>query len=260
MLMPMHIVVCQFDIAWEDKDRNRQRVRELLTGQTIPAGSLIVLPEMFESGFTMNVDAACDHDGSSSRFLAGLARSTRSTVVAGVVAKDAGGKGLNQAVAVGPDGREVMRYTKMHPFTLAGEADHYRAGEAVSVFDCGGFKVSALICYDLRFPERFREAARFGAEVFLVIANWPIARAAHWTALLKARAIENQACVVGVNRIGRDSNHSYPGLSTVIDPKGNTITEAGDQQAVLHAELDREALLAYRKSFPVLDDMRDTSG
>jgi omega-amidase len=256
----MHIVACQLDIAWQDKTENRDRVSSALARQTIPAGSMIVLPEMFESGFTMNADKARDNEDASRRFLTNLATTHQSTVVAGVVTMDADGKGLNQALVFGPDGKPIATYTKIHPFTLAGESKYYKAGDTVKVFECEAFKIAPLICYDLRFPERFREAARFGAEVFLVIANWPIARAAHWTALLKARAIENQACVVGVNRIGRDSNHSYPGLSTVIDPKGNTITEAGDQQAVLHAELDREALLAYRKSFPVLDDMRDTSG
>jgi len=252
----MHIIACQLDIAWEDGPENRQRVLAALAKQTVPAGSLIVLPEMYETGFTMDVDAACDPDGSSARFVGGLARSYRSTVVAGVVEKDADGQGLNQVAVVGPDGGGVMRYTKMHPFTPGGESDHYRAGDAVVVFDCEGFKVSPLICYDLRFPQRFREAVGLGAEVLVVIANWPSARAAHWTALLTARAIENQAYVVGVNRVGHDPNHTYPGLSTVIDPQGHTLIHADDKPAVLHANVDLDALRTYRREFPVLDDMR----
>lgn len=253
----MHIVACQLDIAWEDRAGNRQRVLAALDTQTIPVGSLIVLPEMFETGFTMNVDAACDADGSSGRFLSDLARSYQGTVIAGVVTEDADGMGLNQAAVFGPDGGELMRYTKMHPFTIAGEAEHYRAGDAVATFDYQGFKVAPLICYDLRFPERFREAIRLGAQVLVVIANWPSIRRAHWTALLTARAIENQAYVVGVNRVGRDLNHPYPGLSTVIDPHGHIITAADDQPAVLHADLDLDALLSYRNDFPFLNDRRD---
>jgi omega-amidase len=253
----MHIVACQLDIAWEDKAENRQRVQTALSNEPIPARSLIVLPEMFDTGFTMGVDKACDDDGSSRRFLADLATSYQSTVVAGVVTKDADGQGLNQAAVFGPDGKPMVIYTKMHPFTLAGESEHYRAGDAVKVFECEGFKIAPLICYDLRFPERFREAVSQGAEVFIVIANWPSVRAAHWSALLAARAIENQAYVIAVNRVGHDPNQTYPGLSAVIDPQGQIITQADDKPTTLHADLDLDALLGYRKSFPVLDDIRE---
>lgn len=252
----MHIVACQFDIAWEDRRKNFARIRSLLSGQTAPPGSLIFLPEMFASGFTMDVDAAADTAGDTMRFLGDLARSYQSAVVAGIVGRHADGRGLNQAVALGPDGRELARYTKMHPFTPAGESGHYAAGDTVVTFKHGGFTVAPLICYDLRFPERFREAVVLGAEVLVVIANWPAARAAHWTALLAARAIENQAYVVGVNRIGRDPAHAYPGLSTVIDPKGDVLAFADDTPTALHADLDRDALLAYRRALPFLQDMR----
>jgi omega-amidase len=253
----MHVVACQFDIAWEDREQNHARVASMLAGETIPPGSLIVLPEMFASGFTMDVDAAEDVDGTTGRFLNDLARDHQSTVLAGIVNKHPDGRGLNQAVVIGADGVELTRYTKMHPFTPAGESEHYRAGEKVMAFTHTDFTVAPMICYDLRFPERFREAVRQGAEVLVVIANWPSARAEHWTALLAARAIENQAYVVGVNRVGRDPNGAYPGLSTVIDPKGHAMISANDQPTVLHADLDRQTLLDYRRSFPVLDDMRE---
>ena len=130
ILLFMHIVACQLDIAWENSAGNRERVRAARDTQTVPTGSLIVLPEMFETGFTMNVDAACDSDGSSGRFLSDLSRSYQSTVIAGVVTKDAEGKGLNQAAVFGPDGGEVTRYTTTPPSTTAGEAGHSRAGGA----------------------------------------------------------------------------------------------------------------------------------
>lgn len=252
----MHIVVCQFDIAWEDHQENFARVRSLLSGEAIKPGSLVVLPEMFGSGFTMNVGAAHDADGETMRFLSGLALSCQSVVIAGVVCTRADGRGLNQAVVIGPEGKEVVHYNKMHPFTLAGEAEKYAAGDSVVTFKHNSFTIAPLICYDLRFPERFREAVRLGAEVMVVIASWPASRASHWTTLLVARAIENQAYVIGVNRVGQDPNCTYPGLSTVIDPKGDVLAAADDKPAVLHADLDREELLAYRRAFPFLDDMR----
>ncbi len=254
--MTMHIVACQLDIVWENPDANRDRVLTALSNNPIPARSLIVLPEMFQSGFTMNVDKACDADGSCRRFLADLAKSYQSTVVAGIVTKHADGKALNQAAVFGPDGMPVLTYTKMHPFTLAGESEYYLAGDAVKVFECEGFKIAPLICYDLRFPERFREAVSLGAQVLIVIANWPSVRAAHWSALLTARAIENQAYIIAVNRVGRDPNHTYPGLTTIIDPQGQTLTQANDQPTVLHADLDLNALLSYRNDYPFLKDMR----
>lgn len=252
----MHIIACQFDIAWKDRQENFARVRSLLSGQATPPGSLIVLPEMFASGFTMNVGVAMDAADDTVRFLGDLARTHDSTIVAGIVGKHADGRGLNQAVVIGPDGKELTRYTKMHPFTPAGESDHYAAGDTVVTFRHGSFTVAPLICYDLRFPERFREAVVLGADLMIVIASWPATRAAHWTALLAARAIENQAYVVGVNRVGRDPAHSYPGLSTVIGPKGDVLAVADDTPAALHADLDRDEMLAYRRAFPFLDDMR----
>jgi predicted amidohydrolase len=252
----MHVVVCQTDIAWEDHAANHARVVSVLSKQTIRPGSLIVLPEMFDTGFTMNVDAAADDDGRTRRFLSDLARTHLSAVIAGVVQKHPDGKGLNQAVVIGPKGNELTRYTKMHPFSPAGESEHYRAGDSVITFQHAGFTLAPLVCYDLRFPERFREAVRLGADAFVVIANWPDTRAAHWTALLTARAIENQAYVIGVNRAGHDPKHAYPGLSTVIDPKGHVIAQADDKPAVIHADLDRDALMDYRRAFPFLNDMR----
>ena len=146
--------------------------------------------------------------------------------VAGVV--DADEEGL---------GREVARYTKLHPFSPAGESLHYLPGDAVLLADVHHTKVSPFICYDLRFPEAFRRAIRLGAELLVVIANWPDARADHWTTLLKARAIENQAYVLGVNRCGRDPWLSYPGRSALFGPKGELISELGPEESPLRATL-----------------------
>lgn len=245
-------------MVWEDKAANFDRVRSLLASEDVPEGSLIVLPEMFATGFSMNV--AGIHEGEdrpTEHFLRELALAHRSTIVAGVVTRGPDGRGRNQATVVGPDGEEQTRYTKIHPFTYAGETDHYTPGDRLALFEWGGIRGVVLICYDLRFPEVYRHAARQGASLLITIANFPAARASHWTALNLARAIENQAYVVGVNRCGSDPLHDYSGQSMIIDPRGEPLDEAGSDETLIHADIDPAALAAYRKEFPALADVRD---
>lgn len=232
----MNVAAVQLDIVWENKAANYARVRQLLTG--IQPGTLVVLPEMFATGFTMNLEVAED-TGSE---IAKIATEYRVNLLAGVV-RDR----RNEAVLFDIDGREVGRYAKMHPFKIAGEA--CVPGEKPVVFVCGEFRVAPAVCYDLRFPELFR-AVR--ADVWCVIANWPTPRVDHWLTLLKARAIENQAYVVGVNRCGRDPGNEYPGRSQIIGPRGEILAEAGAGEGVIQATLDLSAMQAYRREFPVL--------
>jgi omega-amidase len=253
----MHVIGCQFDIVWEDKQANYRRVRELLGNQTVAPSSLVVLPEMFASGFSMNVNMiAEDENGATTEFLTRLAAELRSMVVGGLVTRAEDGRGLNEAVVAGPDGSVIGRYRKMHPFSYGGESEHYAAGHSFVLVRCGQFIVALFICYDLRFPEVFRIATRAGAQALLVIANWPAAREQHWTTLLRARAIENQAYVVGVNRTGSDPKLAYSGRSLVIDPRGQIIADAGAGEGLLEADLDLESLLQYRREFPALADAR----
>ena len=262
----MRVACVQYDIAWHDKPANFAKVRSLLAaaGPCGPGG-LIVLPEMFSTGFSMDVRAAAeDQTRPAENFLAELARHYGCHVLGGVVNVDADGLGRNEAVVFGPAGQEVMRYAKMHPFTYAREAQYFTSGNApvVAELALGGparqapVRISCFVCYDLRFPEVFRSAAMAGAEVLAVIANWPASRREHWPALLAARAIENQAWVVGVNRAGNDPAASYSGGSMVVDPRGRVAAEADDGEMVLQAELDLADLREYRREFPALDDIR----
>jgi predicted amidohydrolase len=219
-------------------------------------GALVILPEMFASGFSMNVHAAADEDGALREFLAGAAREFGVLMMGGVVTRAPDGRGENRAIVFSPDGKQVANYSKMHPFRLGGEADHYAAGDAVVTFDWAGVTVAPLICYDLRFPEVFRAAMRKGAEVMTVIASWPLPREEHWVTLLKARAIENLAYVAGVNRAGTDPKYSYFGRSMLVDPKGVVLAEAGREQGVIRAEVDVGFLRGWRKDFPALEDAR----
>ncbi|CAN5178378.1 carbon-nitrogen family hydrolase [soil metagenome] len=253
----MHVILCQTGIAWEDRGMNAELVREQIGGVSVEVGDLVVLPEMFASGFTMDVGAAAEEvGGESERFLADLAEETGACVVAGVVTAGAGGRGRNECVAVAPGGQTLCRYRKLHPFSYSGEADYYEAGESVEVFDWGGFVVCPTICYDLRFPELYRAGVDLGADLFTVIANWPAPRHEHWRTLARARAIENQAYVVAVNRAGDDPHHHYKGGSMVVAPTGDILAEAGEDPEALVVRLDPASVAAWREEFPALRDRR----
>ena len=255
----MQIYCLQLNIDWENKPPNHRRVLALLDETSPEPGSLVILPEMFATGFSMNVEKITDSPSRETQgFLAEVASKFEVFLVAGVVTTAAGGRGRNECVVYGPDGGEVARYAKMQPFTLGGESAHYEAGEGTCLFPWNGFQVAPFICYDLRFPELFRGAVLRGANLYTVIASWPIARISHWVALLRARAIENQAYVAGVNRSGRDPFFVYPGRSMIVDPRGEIIAECGDAEGVISAEVNLEALMAYRRELPFLKDHRHT--
>jgi omega-amidase len=254
----MKIIGCQLDIKWEEKEANHEHVRELLQQASPASDSLIVLPEMFATGFSMNVGKiAEEEDRPTQDFLSKIAAEHQSFVLGGVVIRSKDGRGLNQAVVYTPSGGELARYSKLHPFSYAGETEHYAPGTGIETFACNSFVVAPFICYDLRFPEAFRAATRRGAQILAVIANWPAAREDHWLSLLKARAIENQAYVIGINRSGCDPNHSYSGRSQAINPRGEILSDAGSSQGWIQADLDLQELLSYRREFPALEDMRD---
>lgn len=234
----MRVALVEYETVWEDPAANRRRIPGLL-----PEADVAVLPELCFSGFTMDPRP----DPEAEPFLRELARGRGQALVAGYV----GNELHNVAVAVDGSGAVLARYRKLHPFTFAGEEKRYRRGDEIVVFELDGLRASMLICYDLRFPEAFREAALNGAQAFFVIANWPARRAGHWRALLVARAIENQAYVVGVNRVGADPNESYESSSLAVDPLGEVLCE-GPGVAELSAERVREV----RDAFPALRDIR----
>lgn len=258
----MTVVGLQTDIAWEDRLANFTRIGDLLDATIPPAkGSLLVFPELATSGFSMNSGAVAEpRGGESERYFSGLARQLQCHVIAGIATQtENAASGANEAVCFGPDGGEIARYRKRNPFPLANEADHYPAGNEAVVFEINGWKVAPFICYDLRFPEPFREATALGAELLVVIANWPVVRVDHWITLLRARAIENLACVVGVNRSGSDPHLSYPGASLIVGPKGEVLAQAGEEACAIRAELDHEALLQWRRDFPALSCLNPKS-
>jgi omega-amidase len=252
----MKVFCVQLDIVWEDKPANYARVSALLERTAVPAGSLVVLPEMFATGFSLNAAVATEETPSKSEaFLQKLALAKRSFVVAGLVNTTHDGRAWNQAVIISPEGQRLGCYRKIHPFTLGGESACYTAGSELVSFKWEGLTVAPFICYDLRFPEVFRSAVRSGAQLYTVIANWPVKRQNHWLTLLQARAIENQAYVVGVNRCGVDPKYTYSGRSLVVDPHGTVLVDAGTEEGVVSADVDLGVVETWRKDFPALHDM-----
>ncbi len=254
----MKVACCQLDIAWEDKPANFAKVRQIVGDARLAPGTLLVLPEMFATGFSMNLAATQeDNPSSTESFMARLAVEHGIYVLGGLALAGADGRVRNQAAGFSPKGALLARYSKIQPFTLAGEAEQYAAGAEIVDFDWQGCKVAPFVCYDLRFPELFRAAVKRGVQLFAVIANWPMRRMDHWLTLLRARAIENQACVVGVNRCGSDPRSRYPGRSVVVDPHGIIRLDLGQDEGIADTTLDLASLEKWRAEFPALKDMRD---
>jgi omega-amidase len=251
----MNIVCCQTDIIWEDAAANHAHVDALLSANTPPPGSLIALPEMFATGFSMNVDCVAEsHDGPTHRFLASTARKYQSYVVGGVVTKGEDGRAKNESVLFSPEGVELGRYHKIRPFAF-GEKQTYAAGEKTVEWKIDDWRIAPFICYDLRFPEIFRTSAMRGTDLYVVIANWPVARIHHWVTLLQARAIENQAYVVGINRVGDDPKFHHTGRSLVVGPGGDILLDCGEREGIHSTDIDLTALQEYREKLPFLGDL-----
>jgi omega-amidase len=255
----VNVVALQFDIAWENKPANFEKVRRLLANASPEPGSLVALPEMFATGFSMNTDAIAEpYGGETEQFLAGVAKDFKVWLVGGAAMRRREGRARNKALVFSPAGELIAFYAKMKPFTPGGESEHYLAGERPVAFRWYECAVSPFICYDLRFPEIFRECVgTHRPELFAVIANWPEKRIQHWVRLLQARAIENQAYVVGVNRIGRDPYYVYNGRSLIVDPQGEVVADAGDREGCISAKLDLANLRKYREGLPFLADLRN---
>lgn len=254
----LKIYAIQPDILWKDINGNIRKLKQTLQSAKPAPGSLIVLPEMFCSGFCMDTKEICLPINSPIiNELSELAKKWKSCLVAGVPVKERrSGKGKNMALGFSPDGKLIYKVAKLHSFSPAGEDKYYQSGNQIRLFNFNGWKISAFICYDLRFPEIFRAATYAGANLILVLANWPGERAPHWLPLLQARAIENLAYVAGVNRCGGSPSHKYDGGSVIIDPWGQILAQADDKERVIWAEISLDYVKQIRKTFPALSDRK----
>ncbi len=249
--MTLKITVIQADLIWEKPEANLQKFEEKIE-HLDENTDLIILPEMFAYGYSMKPQKFASYQDKIMQTVAEAAALKQAVICTGVITERKGDY-YNTLVWMHPDGSCQM-YDKRHLFSFAGEQFYYKPGTEQIICKVKGWRVKPLICYDLRFPVWSRN--RNDYDLLVYIANWPESRQNAWSTLLKARAIENQVYVAGVNRVGKDGNGVYhSGDSVVVDPKGHVISDIKPhKEAVQTLSLDLDALNAFRKKFPVGQD------
>lgn len=257
----MKVAVVQHDIAWGDGPATRRALAPRVAAAAGAGAGLVVLTELFATGFAVAAEQVAamaeDEGGPTSAWLREQAARHGVWVCGSVAERAAGdeaGKPRNVFVLAGPGG-EAHRYAKIHPFGYGGETETFGAGDEVVTVAVGDLRITPFVCYDLRFADAFWAVAE-RTDAYVVVANWPASRRAHWRGLLRARAIENQAWVVGANRVGEGGRLGYAGDSAVVDPFGETVAEAGSGEAVLTADVDPARVAAVREKFRFLPDRR----
>lgn len=252
----MKIAVVQHEIVWETPEANFAALSPQITEAAAGGAELITLTETFSWGFTLNTDHAWESpDGPSTTFLVDQAAATGAWVVGSIPVRDSDEELPNNRMTFASPEGEVFTYNKLHPFTFSGEDKSYRAGVESKTITINGLRISPFICFDLRFADDFWALAT-NTDCYLVIANWPASRRNHWRTLLAARAIENQAWVIGANRFGEDPNVAYCGDSMIIDPFGEIVADSGNDagSTILTADVTAERVTEIRTNFPFLAD------
>ena len=259
-MSPVRVAAIQHDIAWHDRNANFEHLAPMVAGAVASGARVVLLTETFSTGFSFDTPGIAEHEGgASSQFLNEMA-TAHGVWIGGScpeVAADAptdDQRPSNVFVLVAPDGTE-HRYRKIHPFSHADEERYVRAGTEFVTVDIDGLRCSLFVCYDLRFADEFWTLA-LESDAYFVVANWPAKRRLHWSSLLRARAIENQAYVVGVNRVGNGGGLDYSGDSAIIDPLGEVLATGAGGETILLADLDAAQVASTRDHFRFLQDRR----
>lgn len=254
---PLHLSIIQADLAWENPEANRRQLTELVT-QQVTETDLIILPEMFATGFTMNPEGLAEEmHGPSMVWMRKLAGQYDCLVIGSLAIRLEEGHFVNRLIAMDAYGM-VGHYDKIKRFRMAGEHEMYQAGEDMTIISWRGWRLLPLICYDLRFPDLPHlpvtdEGPAY--DMLIYVANWPAARIHHWDALLQARAIENQCYVAACNRVGTDGNgHNYVGHSVVWGPGGKQLAFQADDTCVIETSIEMAPLSTFRRRFPIWQD------
>lgn len=256
----MKIALSQIDMVWENKEENKKKALNFIEKATEQKVDFILFPEMSLTGFSMNVPLIGETQNAASGTKAWFAdKASKYNIFIGfgyVEIVPETSKGINKLAVASPDGNIISDYSKIHPFSFGLEAEHYIGGNSISTFKLRDFTASTFVCYDLRFPEIFQYASK-KASLITISANWPKARREHWITLLKARAIENQCYVAGINRVGWGDNIEYCGDSLVVDPLGNVITQRSNEESLITADIDINEVKKIRESFQLKRDRRE---
>lgn len=249
--MQLNISGIQYDINWENREANIEKVEELLVD--IPKETdVVLLPEMFTSGFSMNVkELAETMKGNTVDWMLKTAKSLNSVVAGSIIIKE-NDNFRNRFLWVEPNG-EIQYYDKRHSFGLGDEDQYFTSGSIRKIIEYKGWKIFPIICYDLRFPEWIKNNLNY--DLIINVANWPSVRAEHWKTFLKSRAIENQSYVFGLNRVGVDAlKRHYSGDSAIVDFNGNILDSQNETTGIISASLSKTKLKEFRTNFPFLKD------
>lgn len=254
---PLKFTLVQTSLFWEDRSANLDMLEKKILGLA-PGSQVVVLPEMFSTGFSMNTEKLAEKmDGPSVSWMKKMA-AAKKIILTGSLIIEEEGLFYNRLLWVLPNG-ETGFYNKRHLFAYAQEDKHYSPGNKRFIASVNGWKVNLMVCYDLRFPvwarQQLDEEKNFEYDVLIYVANWPERRNLAWKTLLQARAIENQCYVIGVNRVGNDGKEIYySGDSMVIDPLGNILYQKAHEEDLFTISLDKEELESMRMKFPFIKD------
>ncbi len=244
----------QVDLVHESPDENRRVYEAAIAAAAPVGGDLVLLPEFSDTGYSQDLDAVADNG--CLEWAASLAAAHDCFLQVGWIGRS-GDRGSNHASIIGRDGSVLATYAKVFPCGPMGEGRTFDSGDELIIVDTGTLRICPMICYDLRFPELWRIAGQRGVDCFMIGANWPRSRIAHWRSLLVARAVEQQAWVVAANRIGSDPAIEYGGASMVVSPMGEVVAELGEESpGCAAATIDLEAQRAWRADFAVLGDLK----
>ena len=249
----MKIVLCQTNILWEDKEKNLRNAEKWLREAKKSGAELAFFPEMSFTGFSMHTDRTAESRGNTVRAVRRMAMEQKLSVGFGWTEKTEG-KAKNHYTVMGAEGRILSDYVKIHPFRYSGEHLYFEAGQELAAFSFGKHRIGLLLCYDLRFPEPFQVLAE-SCDVVVVPANWPESRREHWKCLLRARAIECQVYIAGVNCCGNQEELAYSGDSCIFAPDGSRLAGFQEGEGILTLEIP-EDVQAFRNGFPVRRDRR----
>lgn len=252
----MKTALFQYDPSWENKEENRNKIHYLMD-RYYRGSDLLIFPEMTLTGFTMNTGSMAEPlQGETHEFFTISAKNYFTDIIAGFIEISDEGNFYNTLLHISRTGETKAVYRKIHPFSLSGEDKYYTPGGGTVLSGIDGAGIGLSICYDLRFPELFRQYVKEKAELIVNIANWPVPRIEHYRTLLKARAIENLCYAAGVNRVGSDINVAYNGFSSVFSPLGEEIISVQNKEGIFSADLDFESVKLVRKKFSFLEDIR----
>ncbi len=250
----MKIGLVQFSPAWENPEESILNAEDLLKTSSGKFDALI-FPEMTLTGFTMNSEKFAEEiDGISTQYFMKLSGRLKTNIFGGIIEHD--GKNIFNSLVHFDNGIIKARYRKIHPFSFSNEDRNYSAGDEKVITTIDETKIGLSICYDLRFPELYRLYVKERTDILIDIANWPIPRIEHWKTFLKARAIENQCFMIGVNRVGSDPFHQYNGCSAVFDPMGSQIVFAENEEKIIEVVIDLDLVNSTRTKLPFLQDIK----